>query len=162
MCQWTKALYRDSLSATKLERKKDTFGATARSRHHMVNLDSVVAVVDDDDSVRRSIKRLLRSVGIAAESFASGAEFLDTLAAIPSYRPLCVILDIQMSGINGLEVQRQLAPSGTPVIVITAYDEHSARETAIACGAAAYLRKPFNGAILIKAVEMALGRTPLP
>ncbi|CAG4908795.1 response regulator transcription factor [Paraburkholderia gardini] len=128
----------------------------------MVNLNQIVAVIDDDESVCRAIKRLLRSAGIAAETFSSGSEFLDTLSAIPSYRPACVILDIQMPGVNGLEVQRQLAPMGLPVIMITAYDELSARQTAIAAGAAAYLRKPLNGAILIKAVEMAIGNTPQP
>ncbi|CAE6739843.1 Response regulator protein TmoT [Paraburkholderia domus] len=128
----------------------------------MVNLNQSVAVIDDDESVCRSIKRLLRSVGIEAETFSSGDEFLDTLSAIPSYRPACVILDIQMPGTNGLEVQRRLAPMGLPIIMITAYDELSARQTAIGSGAAAYLRKPFNGTILIKAVEMAIGRTPQP
>jgi FixJ family two-component response regulator len=128
----------------------------------MGNLNQIVAVIDDDESVCRAIKRLLRSVGIGAETFSSGDEFLDTLSAIPSYRPACVVLDIQMPGTNGLEVQRQLAPTGLPVIMITAYDELSARQTALAAGAAAYLRKPLNGAILIKAVEMAIGRTPSP
>jgi FixJ family two-component response regulator len=128
----------------------------------MVNLNQIVAVIDDDESVCRAIERLLRSVGISAETFSSGSEFLDTLSAIPSYRPACVILDIQMPGINGLEVQRRLAPMGLPVITITAYDELSARQTAIAAGAAAYLRKPLNGTILIKAVQMAIGRTPPP
>ncbi|CAG4892174.1 Response regulator protein TmoT [Paraburkholderia saeva] len=137
-------------------------GATARSRRHMVNLNQIVAVVDDDESVCRAIKRLLHSVGIAAETFSSGGEFLDTLAAIPSYRPACVILDVQMPGISGLEVQRQLAPTGLPVIVITAHDELSTRQTALASGAVAYLRKPLNGAILIKAVEMAIGGTLRP
>jgi FixJ family two-component response regulator len=128
----------------------------------MVNLNQIVAVVDDDESVCRAIKRLLHSVGITAETFSSGGEFLDTLAAIPSYRPACVILDVQMPGISGLEVQRQLAPTGLPVIVITAHDELSTRQTALASGAVAYLRKPLNAAILIKAVEMAVGGTPQP
>ncbi|MFM0628199.1 response regulator transcription factor [Paraburkholderia xenovorans] len=127
----------------------------------MVNPNQIVAVVDDDESVCRAIRRLLQSVGIEAETFASGEEFLDTLSAIPSYRPSCVILDIQMPGISGLEVQRQLAPTGLPVIMITAHDELSARQTALVSGAVAYLRKPLNGAILIKAVEMAVGGTPL-
>jgi FixJ family two-component response regulator len=128
----------------------------------MVNPNQIVAVVDDDESVSRAIKRLLHSVGIVAETFSSGEEFLDTLSAIPSYRPACVILDIQMPGITGLEVQRQLAPIGLPIIMITAHDELSARQTALAAGAVAYLRKPLNGAILIKAVEMAVGSRRLP
>lgn len=127
----------------------------------MVNLTQNVAVIDDDESVCRAIKRLLRSAGVGAETFVSGDEFLFTLTTIPSYRPACVILDIQMPGIDGLEVQRRLAPMGLPVIMITACDEHPARQTTIASGAVAYLHKPFDGAILIKAVERAIGRTSL-
>ncbi|MFM0150442.1 response regulator transcription factor [Paraburkholderia sp. RL18-085-BIA-A] len=128
----------------------------------MVKLNQIVAVVDDDESVCRAIKRLLHSAGIGAETFSSGDEFLDTLAAIPSYRPACVILDIQMPGTNGLEVQRQLAPMGVPIIMITAHDELSIRQAALGSGAAAYLRKPFNAAILIKAVEMAIDGSSRP
>src|ERR1700761_2336787 len=116
----------------------------------MVNANQFVAVVDDDDSVCRAIKRLLHSEGIRAETFYSGDEFLNELAAIPSYRPACVILDVQMPGSNGLEVQRQVAQMGVPVIVITAYDDLAVRQAALAAGAAAYLRKPFNSAILFK------------
>jgi FixJ family two-component response regulator len=128
----------------------------------MVNPNQIVAVVDDDESVCRAIKRLLHSAGIGAETFSSGDEFLNTLSAIPSYRPACVILDIQMPGTNGLEVQRQLAPMGLPIIMITAHDELSVRQAALASGAAAYLRKPFNAAILIKAVEMAIDGSSRP
>ncbi|MFP3675269.1 response regulator, partial [Bacillus sp. SIMBA_031] len=67
----------------------------------MVNLNLIVAVVDDDESVYRAIKRLLRSVGIKAETFSSGEEFPGTLSSTASYRPACVILDFQMPGING-------------------------------------------------------------
>ncbi|WP_168789067.1 response regulator transcription factor [Paraburkholderia aromaticivorans] len=122
----------------------------------MVNPNQIVAVVDDDESVCRAIKRLLHASGIESETFLSGDEFLSTLSAIPSYRPACVILDIQMPGTSGLEVQRQLASIGLPVIMITAHDELSVRQAALASGAAAYLRKPFNAAILIRAVEMAI------
>ncbi|NKJ50108.1 response regulator [Burkholderia sp. SG-MS1] len=122
----------------------------------MVNPNQIVAVVDDDESVCRAIKRLLHSAGIEAETFSSGDELLNTLSAIPSYRPACVILDIQMPGTGGLEVQRQLAPLGLPIIMITAHDELVVRQAALASGAAAYLRKPFNAAILLKAVELAI------
>jgi FixJ family two-component response regulator len=128
----------------------------------MVKLNPIVAVVDDDESVCRAIKRLLRSAGIEAETFSSGDEFLNTLSAIPSYRPACVILDIQMPGTGGLEVQRRIAPLGLPIIMITAHDELSVRQAALASGAAAYLRKPFDAAILIKAVELAMDGPPLP
>ncbi|MEN2471646.1 MULTISPECIES: response regulator transcription factor [Burkholderia] len=123
----------------------------------MGNVKQFVAVVDDDESVGRAIKRLLRSVGIGADAFQSGDDFLDTLASMPSYRPACVILDIQMPGLNGLEVQRRLDGTGVPVIVITAYDDVAVREQALAAGAIAYVRKPFNDALLIKTVCTALG-----
>ncbi|ANB72748.1 histidine kinase [Paraburkholderia phytofirmans OLGA172] len=128
----------------------------------MANLNQIVAVVDDDESVCRAIKRLLRSIGIKAETFSSGEEFLGTLSSTASYRPACVILDFQMPGINGLELQRRLAPTDLPVIFITAHDDPAVREKALASGAAGYLRKPFNDAILLKAVEIALGATPIP
>jgi FixJ family two-component response regulator len=128
----------------------------------MGNLKPLVAIVDDDDSVGRAIKRLLLSVGIGADTFSSGDDFLDMLSSMPSYRPGCVILDIQMPGLNGLEVQRRLDGSGMPVILITAYDDVSVRAQALASGAVAYLRKPFNDSILIKTVQTALGIAPTP
>jgi FixJ family two-component response regulator len=123
----------------------------------MGNVKPFVAVVDDDESVGRAIKRLLRSVGIGADTFSSGDDFLDALAAMPAYRPACVILDIQMPGINGLEVQRRLAGNGMPVILITAYDDIAVREEGLAAGATGYLLKPFNDALLIRTVQTALG-----
>ena len=128
----------------------------------MANHNQIVAVVDDDESVRRAIKRLLRSVGIKAETFSSGEEFLGALSSTASCQPACVILDFQMPGINGLELQRRLAPTGVPVIFITAQDDPAVRKKALASGAAGYLRKPFNDAKLVKTVEIALGATPTP
>ncbi|MEM5460747.1 response regulator [Paraburkholderia phytofirmans] len=122
----------------------------------MGKLKSFVVVVDDDESVCRAIKRLLRSVGIAAETFASGDAFLDVLSSMPSYRPACVILDVQMPGLNGLEVQQRLSGSGTPVIFITAHDSISVREQAFAGGAVAYILKPFNDDLFIRTVRAAL------
>lgn len=115
-----------------------------------------VAIVDDDESVRRAIKRLLRSAGLASETFKSGDEFLEMFDSIPSYRPACIVLDVQMPGLNGLEIQRRLGASAIPVIFITAHDEAGVREQALAAGAAAYLRKPFNDEVLIEAVRTAL------
>lgn len=116
-----------------------------------------VAVVDDDESVSRAIKRLLRSIGVEAESFASGEAFLEALASIRSYHPDCVILDVQMPGLNGLEVQQRLAGSGLPIIFITAHDDMSLREHALSAGALAYLRKPFKDEIFVRTVRAALG-----
>src|SRR5579871_5178712 len=106
----------------------------------MGNTKPLIVVVDDDESVCRAIKRLLRSAGMAAESFAGGEAFLDALSSIPSYRPSCVILDVQMPGLNGLEVQARLAANALPVIFITAHDDINIREEALAAGAIAYLR----------------------
>jgi len=128
----------------------------------MVNATPFVAVVDDDASVGRAVKRLLRSVGIRADTFSSGDEFVDAISSMPSYRPGCVILDIQMPGLNGLEVQRRLAGTGIPVILITAHEDVDVREHAVASGAVGYLRKPFNGSLLIKTVQDALGIAPAP
>ena len=125
----------------------------------MSKVKPFVAVVDDDESVRRAIKRLLRSIGLSSETFKTGDEFLDMFDSIPSYRPGCVVLDVQMPGLNGLEVQRRLTGSGIPVIFITAHDEAGVREQALAAGAAAYLRKPFNDEIFIKAVRTAIDPT---
>jgi FixJ family two-component response regulator len=126
----------------------------------MGNTTAFVVVVDDDESVCRAIKRLLRSAGFTTESYASGEEFLNTLSSMPSYRPDCVILDIQMPGLNGLEVQRRLAGSGLPVVFITAHDDINVRAQALAAGAMGYLPKPFNDELFIKTVRAAIQGTP--
>ncbi|MFM0228862.1 response regulator transcription factor [Paraburkholderia sediminicola] len=128
----------------------------------MVKLDQIVAVVDDDESVRRAIKRLLRSVGIEAETFPSGEAFLDRLSSAPSCRPACVIVDFEMPGISGLELLRRLAPAGVPVILMTGNDAPVVCEEALAIGAAGCLRKPINGDALMRGVEEALEQRQLP
>jgi FixJ family two-component response regulator len=125
----------------------------------MATLNKIVAVVDDDESIGRAIKRLLRSVGIKAETFSSGEEFLNTLSSTASGWPACVILDYEMPGIDGLELQSRLAPTGVPIIFITAHNRPVVREKAFASGAAAFLQKPLNGTVLIRAIEIALGAT---
>jgi FixJ family two-component response regulator len=119
-----------------------------------------IAIVDDDESVCRAVRRLVRSLGMDAETFSSGQQFLDLLEAMPSFRPDCVILDVQMPGMNGLEVQERLALSGSkiPVIFITAHDEVGVREKALGAGAIAFLRKPFNDELFVKTVQEALKR----
>jgi FixJ family two-component response regulator len=128
----------------------------------MSQVKPFVAVVDDDESVSRAIKRLLRSTGIESDTFKTGDDFLDMFEAIPSYRPACIVLDVQMPGSNGLEVQRRLAGSGIPIVFITAHDEAGVRQEALAAGAAAYLRKPFNDEVLIKAVRTAIDLAKKP
>jgi FixJ family two-component response regulator len=73
-----------------------------------------------------------------------------------------VIVDFKMPGIDGLELQRRLAPTGVPIIFITGHDDPAVREKALARGAAGYLKKPFNAAALIRAVEKALELRQLP
>ena len=102
----------------------------------------------------------MRSLGMDAETFSSGQEFLDLLEAMPSFKPDSLILDVQMPGMNGLEVQAQLDTSDRPlpVIFITAHDELGVREKALAAGAVAFLRKPFNDDLLTRTLQEALKR----
>ena len=118
---------------------------------------ALVAIVDDDESVCRALARLLRSLAMNPETFTSGQAFLDLLDAMPSFKPDCLILDLQMPGMNGLAVQDRLVKSGStiPVIFITAHDEVGAREKALSVGAIAFLRKPFNDELLIKTLREA-------
>jgi len=118
----------------------------------------LIAIVDDDESVCRAMKRLVRSLGMEAETFGSGQEFIDLVNGMPSFQPDCVVLDVQMPGMSGLQVQKQLTGSGNPlpVIFITAHDEAGVREQALAAGAVAFLRKPFNDELFIEMLRVAL------
>ena len=109
------------------------------------------------------MKRLVRSLGMEADTFTSGQEFVDLLEAMPSFHVDCAVLDVQMPGMNGLEVQERLLSSGSrlPVVFITAHDEVGVRERALASGAVAFLRKPFNDELLIKTLRAALKRGPV-
>jgi FixJ family two-component response regulator len=120
----------------------------------------LIAIVDDDESVCRAVRRLVRSLAMEAETFKSGQEFLDLLDAMPSFQPDCLILDVQMPGMNGLDVKDCLAMSHNPipVIFITAHDEFGMREKALASGAVAFLRKPFDDELLVKTMREALKR----
>ena len=120
-----------------------------------------MAIVDDDDSVCRAIRRLVRSLAMDAETFSSGRQFLDLLHAMPSFQPDCAILDVQMPGMNGFELQELLVKSGNkiPLIFITAHDEVGAREKALGAGALAFLRKPFDDELLVRTLNEALKDT---
>src|SRR5215470_8517812 len=102
-----------------------------------------IAVIDDDEAVRKALKRLLRAANLDANTFASGQEFLDSL---PSGHPDCVVLDVHMPGMNGLDVQQRLTRSGlqTPIVIITGHDDPQIRARCLSAGAAAYLRKPLD------------------
>jgi FixJ family two-component response regulator len=118
----------------------------------------IIAIVDDDESVCHAIKGLVRSLGMEADTFASGQEFIDCIEAMPSRRFNCVILDVQMPGLNGLDVQERLKRlrNRFPIIFLTAHDEVSVRERALAAGAVAFLRKPFAAELLIKTLRAAV------
>lgn len=120
----------------------------------------LIAIVDDDESVCRALKRLVRSLGMTAETYSSSAEFVDLVEALPSFQPDCVVLDLQMPGLSGVEVQTHIRRTrgAIPIIFITAHDDRVARERALSGGALAYLRKPFTDALLIRTLDAALGR----
>ncbi len=114
----------------------------------------LVAIVDDEESVRTALRRLLRSAGLDVQTFATGSEFLESLK--PG-RPDCVILDLHMPQINGFAVLSRLKElhNEVPVVAITGHDTPEARERALAGGAKAYLRKPVDDKSLLSAIESA-------
>src|SRR4051812_15499484 len=118
-----------------------------------------VAVVDDDTSVGTALCRLLRTAGIEAKAFESAASFLETLQ---SRSPDCLVLDVQMPGMNGLELQQRLKDiaANLPVIMITGHDEASIHAICMAMGASSYLRKPLNDDDLLDAIDRAISGSP--
>lgn len=114
-----------------------------------------VAIVDDDSSVRNALRRLLTTSDIVADAFASGQEFL---AALPETEPDCVVVDLKMPEIGGLDLLRTLAerPAKLPVIIMTAFDTPKSRADSEMLGAVAYLRKPFEEGALLSAIDTAI------
>jgi FixJ family two-component response regulator len=114
-----------------------------------------IAIVDDEECVRKALSRLLRSAGIDAEAFPSGEDFLESLRA---RQPDCVLLDLHMPRLSGFEVQTRLRESGArlPVIIITCQDSPAAHERAFAGGAVDYLRKPVRSRTLLDAIHRAV------
>jgi FixJ family two-component response regulator len=118
----------------------------------------LIAIVDDDVQICRSMERLIAAFGLQAYTFTSGEDFLDLLNTTPSFKPDCVILDVQMPGMNGLAVQSQLRclRPGTPVIFVSGSLDRRIAEEAQAAGAVVFFHKPFAGETLIAAVRSAL------
>jgi FixJ family two-component response regulator len=116
---------------------------------------ATVFVIDDDAEMRAAMQRLLKTVGLHAEAFASAKDFLQR--NLPE-GPSCLILDIRLPGISGLDVQRKLAEAGTriPVIFITAHADVPLAVKAMKSGAVEFLTKPIRGQDLIDAVQQAL------
>ena len=115
----------------------------------------LMAIVDDDDALRNSLDNLLRSVGFRVQGFASAEAFLQAQHAPET---ACLILDVRLPGMHGLELQRQLVAAhwGMPIIFVTAYADDDAHERALAAGAVAFLSKPCREEDLLHAIEAAL------
>jgi FixJ family two-component response regulator len=122
----------------------------------------LIYIVDDDPAVCRALKRLLRSWGMQARTFASGREFLAALGS--SHQADCSLIDVQMPGMNGLEVQEQMRLAGVdlPVVFITAHEEEGVEDRAMSAGAVGFLRKPFSDEALVGLIRNALWRRPRP
>jgi FixJ family two-component response regulator len=119
---------------------------------------SLIAIVDDEEPVRKALRRLLRSAGMDVKSFPSGVEFLESLT---TEWPDCLVLDLHMPVMNGVEVQAELAGLrvSVPVVIITGHDSDETRALALARFPVAYLRKPVNDQLLLDAIALALRRS---
>jgi len=146
-----------SVAARAHETKVSLVGAADGDTFVSMRKDTcLIAVVDDEDSVRKALGRLLRAAGFNVETFASAREFLD---ASPLGRTSCLVLDIHLNGTSGFELAEQLAAdrAAIPIIFITAHDDTRTRERARQAGVAAYLPKPFDERVLLEAIRGALG-----
>ncbi|MFO1108056.1 MAG: response regulator [Bradyrhizobium sp.] len=115
----------------------------------------LISIVDDDGLVRESTRGLIRSMGYAAEAFASAEEYLQSASIADT---ACLISDIQMPGMNGADLQDRLIAEGrrTPIIFVTAYPDENIRARVLKAGALGFLTKPFSDASLIECLDKAL------
>jgi FixJ family two-component response regulator len=115
----------------------------------------VIAVVDDEESVCKAVVRVLRAAGLPARGYSSGHQFLKSWHFD---RPDCLVLDLQMPELSGIEIQRALKTAGAqfPIVIITAHDAPHLREECLAAGAASYLCKPLDVRDLVDAVRGAI------
>jgi FixJ family two-component response regulator len=117
--------------------------------------DATIFIVDDDEPVRRAVKRLIKVAGFKAETFGSAREFIDS----GHYQSAGVlVLDVRMPGMSGLELQKYVTDSGSdmPIIFITAHEDVRARRMALEAGAIDFLKKPFEDRALMDAIQQAL------
>ena len=118
----------------------------------------IIAIVDDDEPLREALGSVLKAAGFSVDAFASAEDFLDS--------PLrgeiaCLILDVRLPGMSGIELQRRLLEAGdaTPIIFVTAHGDTSLRDVLMKAGAAGYLNKPVRSDVLLKEINAALDRT---
>jgi two-component system, LuxR family, response regulator FixJ len=116
----------------------------------------IIAIVDDDESVRRSLHRLVQAAGYKVETFASAADFL---AWLPHGQAACLVLDVHMNVMSGFELQQRLA---VPVVFITSHDDASTRTRIEKSGAAGHLWKPFDETAVLDVIRRAVGADPEP
>jgi FixJ family two-component response regulator len=123
----------------------------------MTDPDSIVFIVDDDPSVRRSSERLIRSAGLKVQTFASAKEFLKNARF---EGPACLVLDVRMPGLSGIDLQRELTQAGIhiPIIFITGHGDIPMSVRAMKAGAVEFLTKPFRSRSLLDAVHAAIER----
>ena len=116
---------------------------------------ALISIVDDDESMREAIQSLLRSVGFKAKTFASGEQFLQSDQI---ENTACLILDVRMPGMSGLDLQRRLMATECriPIVFVTAHGEEEARSRALQEGAVDFLLKPFSEEALLNAIQVAL------
>jgi len=124
------------------------------SREQKLSKPPMISIVDDDESVRASTKALVRSLGYDARVFASAEDFLASDIAETN----CLILDVQMEGLSGIELQEHLNAQGwqTPIIFVTSFPDERIRDRALSAGAVGFLGKPFNDSKLMNYLELAL------
>jgi FixJ family two-component response regulator len=122
----------------------------------MTTHDRLISIVEDDASLRDAMARLIRSLGYRVDAYANAEQFLDAGAGRGTD---CVVTDIQMPGLSGIELKLRLAARGdlTPVIMVTARSEPELHERAMASGAYCLLKKPFTAEALIECLDHALG-----
>jgi two-component system response regulator FixJ len=116
---------------------------------------TLIAIVDDDEWVRRSVERLIKSAGFRTQTFASAEDFV---ASGKHDEIACVILDLGLPGMSGLDLQASLAAEHNlvPIVFVSAHDEQKTRTQALQAGAVAFLNKPVNDKALLDAIDLAL------
>jgi FixJ family two-component response regulator len=118
----------------------------------------IIAIVDDDEPLRDALESVMKAAGFVTTTFASAEEFLQS----PNWRtPSCLILDVRLPGMSGIELQRYLAEANSriPIIFVTAHGDASLRDLVMKAGAAGFLNKPVRSDALLKEIRAALGKT---